>query len=299
MEIRSASKEEVAEFLLLWAASEGWNPGKHDAQFHDIDKTGFLLGIESGEAVGAISAVMTPAVVGGAPFGYIGFFIVKPEHRTKGRGKKLFDAALSHLASCSAIGLDAVLEQVPRYSKNGFSPYHTNIRFSGAAVPCVPSDPGVCTDVPFEAIVAYDAPFFPGKREAFTAGWWSHPAHVSRAILDESGEVRGYGVVRPSQAGWRIGPLFADSPVDAARLLASLRGAVPAGDNICIDVPASNPAALALAEGAGMVKYFEVNPPSSTLNPNPRTLQGYLAHKKQPPPIGPPYDPRYSPTPGS
>ena len=27
--------------------------------------------------------------------------------------------------------------------------------------------------------------------------------------------------------------------------------------------------------------------------------QGYLAHKKLPPPLGPPYDPRYSPTVGS
>ena len=138
--------------------------------------------------------------------------------RAQGRGKQLFDAALSHLASCSTIGLDAVLAQVPRYSKNGFIPCHANIRFRGAAVPCVPSDPAVRTDVPFEAIVAYDAPFYPGMREAFTAGWWSHPAHVRRAILGQGGEVRGYGVVRPSQAGWRIGPLFADSPADAALL---------------------------------------------------------------------------------
>ena len=27
----------------------------------------------------------------------------------------------------------------------------------------------------------------------------------------------------------------------------------------------------------------------------PPPLQGYLAHKKQPLPLGPPYDPRYSP----
>ena len=29
------------------------------------------------------------------------------------------------------------------------------------------------------------------------------------------------------------------------------------------------------------------------------TLQGYLARKKQPSPLGPPYDPKYSPTVGS
>jgi hypothetical protein len=31
----------------------------------------------------------------------------------------------------------------------------------------------------------------------------------------------------------------------------------------------------------------------------PINIQGYPAHKKQPPPLGPPYDPRYSPTGGS
>ena len=30
-----------------------------------------------------------------------------------------------------------------------------------------------------------------------------------------------------------------------------------------------------------------------------RDLQGNLAHARQPPPLGPPYDPRYSPTVGS
>ena len=34
-------------------------------------------------------------------------------------------------------------------------------------------------------------------------------------------------------------------------------------------------------------------------SPRPDSMQGYLAHKKQPPPLGPPYDPRYSPTVGS
>ena len=59
-------------------------------------------------------------------------------------------------------------------------------------------------------------------------------------------------------------------PLSLCRL-ASLRGAVPVGDDICIDVPASNPAALALAEDAGMVKVFEVSPRLSTLHPELRT----------------------------
>ncbi|KAJ1495237.1 acyl-CoA N-acyltransferase [Baffinella frigidus] len=184
-------------------------------------KRGFyLVGIENGEVVGAVSAVMTPGTAGGPPFGFIGFFIVKLEHRKKGLGKQLFDAALSRLSPCSTIGLDAVLAQAPRYASLGFVARHANVRFSCAATPSVPADPGVLTNAPPEAIVAYDAPFYPGERFAFAAGWWSHPAHFSRAILGARGEVQGYGVVCPSEAGWRIGPLFADAPTDAARLYA-------------------------------------------------------------------------------
>ena len=35
-----------------------------------------------------------------------------------------------------------------------------------------------------------------------------------------------------------------------------------------------------------------------TLNSNPEPWQGYLAHKKTPTPLGPPYDPRHMPTVG-
>ena len=94
-------------------------------------------------------------------------------------------------------------------------------------------------------------------------------------------------------------------PLSLCRL-AGLRGAVPAGDDICIDVPASNPAALALAEDAGMVKVFEVSPRLSTLHPElrtknfkPQTLQRYLPHKKTPTPLGTPQDARHMPTVGS
>ena len=40
-------------------------------------------------------------------------------------------------------------------------------------------------------------------------------------------------------------------------------------------------------------------PRPSTPNPRPQTLQGYLAYKKTPTPLGPPQDPRHRPTAGS
>jgi hypothetical protein len=69
--------------------------------------------------------------------------------------------------------------------------------------------------------------------------------------------VNGYGVIRPSQNGWRIGPLFADSAAVAGSLLEALCGSVNAGDDIFMDVPGCNEAACALAEARGVEKLFQ------------------------------------------
>lgn len=55
--------------------------------------------------------------------GFIGLFIVKPEHRKKGYGSKIFNHAMEYLGNRN-IGLDGVLKQVHYYEKNGFKSYH-------------------------------------------------------------------------------------------------------------------------------------------------------------------------------
>ena len=44
---------------------------------------------------------------------------------------------------------------------------------------------------------------------------------------------------------------------------------------------------------------FQLTPHGENFGAPPLPLQGYLAHKEQSPPLGPPYDPRYSLTVGS
>ena len=60
-----------------WAAREGWNPGLDDADaFFAADPGGFLQAEQNGEVVATISAVKY-----GTDFGFIGFYIVKPDLR--------------------------------------------------------------------------------------------------------------------------------------------------------------------------------------------------------------------------
>ena len=81
---RPMRRDEV-DLLVDWAAREGWNPGLHDAGlFWATDPDAFLAAEVDGELIGggAITAY-------GDAFGFMGFFIVRPEHRRKGLGDAL------------------------------------------------------------------------------------------------------------------------------------------------------------------------------------------------------------------
>src|SRR3989344_1657368 len=106
-----------------WAAKEGWNPGLYDADaFYTTDPNGFFMGYLNDEPVASISVVSY-----GNGFGFLGFYIVKPEHRGKGYGIKVWNEALKYLSSHN-VGLDGVVAQQENYKKSGFKLAYRNIR---------------------------------------------------------------------------------------------------------------------------------------------------------------------------
>lgn len=83
-------KRSEMDLAIAWAASEGWNPGKYDAKsIYQTDESGFLLGELNGEPVGCISAVAYDA-----HFGFLSFYIVKPQFRGQGLGIKIWKTAM-------------------------------------------------------------------------------------------------------------------------------------------------------------------------------------------------------------
>lgn len=241
------------DLAIEWAAKEGWNPGLHDVDsFHAADPEGFLVGLLGDEPVATISAVKY-----GETFGFLGFYIVRPEYRGQGYGIHIWNAAMARLKG-RVIGLDGVVAQQENYRKSGFYLAYRNIRYQGLGGGKPAAD---ATIVPlatrtFAEIEAYDQPFFPAGRTAFLRQWINPPQGVALGILRQD-QLAGYGVVRACRSGFKIGPLFADSPAEAEALFLTLKAQVPPTVPIYLDTPEVNPAAVAMAERHGMTVVFE------------------------------------------
>ena len=251
--LRTMHRDEV-QLAIDWAAQEGWNPGLHDAQcFHAADPDGFLIAEVDGHPVGCISAVSYAG-----RFGFIGLYIVAPAWRGQGVGLRLWNAAMAQLSG-QVVGLDGVPAQQANYRRSGFMLAWNNARMAGTAKPnrdAIPSPIVRLADVDFAALCRKDRSVFPAPRDAFLHAWTTMPDSSGLAWV-ESGELKGWGVVRQCRQGHKIGPLVADTPAIASALYAALCDAVPAGDAVFLDMPMPNTNAIALAEANGMSSVFE------------------------------------------
>lgn len=250
IEIRAMTPAEL-DLAVEWAAREGWNPGLDDAAcFAAEDPGGFLMAFVDGEPAATISVVNY-----GPSFGFLGFYICRPDLRGRGIGWRLWQAGMARHGD-RVIGLDGVVDQQDNYRKSGFVLAHRNIRHSGIPRLEAPDDPRLVRIGPelAEAVVAYDRPFFPAPREGFLRCWLGG-TRTGWALV-EDGRVTGYGVIRPSCDGAKIGPLFADDPGRADLLFRRLAASMP-GVAVALDTPEPNAEAVALAVRHGLAPSFE------------------------------------------
>lgn len=243
------SADDVA-MSVEWAAAEGWNPGRHDPPcFREADPAGFFVGVWRGEPVACIATVAYDE-----HFGFLGLYIVKPGYRGQGFGMRIWQHGMRYLGDRN-IGLDGVVAQQANYRKSGFRLAYRNIRYQGHVSGIGCAQVVAAAGVPFEQLLAYDRQCFPAARERFVSAWIAQPDAVALAAVD-AGRVAGYGVVRRCNTGCKIGPLFADDADVATGLFRALAARMP-GEVVVLDVPETNPAAVALAERHGMTSVFE------------------------------------------
>lgn len=240
------------KMVMKWAAQEGWNPGKYDHHsYYSMDPKGHFLLLVDNKPVGAISIVMYSQW-----FAFIGLFIVLPEHRSQGYGKKLWEHAMNYISETNTCGLYAVPQQVSRYQQSGFKEYYSNARWTRVS----PEKPEDVTDLISETkdpstilkkLCKYDGKVFGHDRKRFLKRMLELPQTCGFVSFNSVGKVNAYGIVRPCREGFRIGPLYAENFQSAQSICRILFAYVP-GAKIIFDIPSTN------AFGNMFAEYFDL-----------------------------------------
>jgi len=259
------------QILLKWAEEEGWNPGPNDADvFWATDPDGFYGYYYQGELIGGGSIVSY-----NKEFGFMGFFIVRPEYRSKGIGRKLWyqrrDTLLSRLNKDASIGMDGVVDMQAFYQKGGFEIAYRDIRYEKMGM-LFDLDQNIypIDEEDISTILAYDKECFGFSRPQFLVPWLQLPGNKTFKYV-EDGELKGFAIVRKAYVGYKVCPLFADNDSIAEELYKACLNSV-VGEPLYLDIPFINQGARALVKKYVANYVFECarmyygNPPDIELN---------------------------------
>lgn len=251
-QIRRASRADL-DIMIEWAAEEGWNPGLGDAgPFWAADPEGYWVADGEGAPVAAISLARY-----NESFGFLGFFITRPDHRGRGIGRQLWQQAMS-VADRRIVGLDGVVAQQENYSRSGFVYAHANIRYGGIIDVVEPPGADLLEVAPVHMplLIDYDRRIVPTRREVFLREWLKASDGRRSILLLRDGAVAAYGTIRACRNGFKIGPLFSDTETGADLVFRKLAAGVN-GSEVYLDIPEPNASAKALCDRYNLKPVFE------------------------------------------
>lgn len=262
--VRKMTRKEL-DLAIEWAEKEGWNPGLYDAEaFYAADPQGYYIGLLNDEPIGVVSAISYDD-----NYGFVGFYIIKPEYRGKRYGLILLNTAMQHLEGKN-VGTDGVLNKQKTYSNLFDMKFaYKNVRYESIAKASSHNTVDLKT-IPFKDILAYDTMMFPAKREGFLKEWIKQPESYSLATTNNE-QLTGFGVIRKCFKGYKIGPIFADNKDYALDIFNGLISNIE-GEPFYFDAPEANPEAIKIAEDYNMKVVFGTarmylkEPPNIPLN---------------------------------
>ena len=243
-DFRKLTLDQVRE-LVSWAETEGWNPGLEDAElFYLADPDGFYGYFKEEELIGGGSLVSYDG-----EFGFMGLYIMKPEYRSQGIGRSLWNqrknTLIKRLNSNAAIGMDGVVAMQSFYHKGGFALSFIDVRHENIGKEYARlAEISVVTASDLPEVLALDKHCFGFDRSTFMKAWVLQTGGQSFQYKKE-GKLLGFATIRKVVVGYKIGPLFAQTYAAATALYeACLTAAI--GEKVYLDIPLSNPHALAL-----------------------------------------------------
>lgn len=257
--------------LLSCAKAEGWNPGEEDAKaFWNTDPDGYY-GFYLKEELIAGGAIISY----NQEFGFMGLFIVHPNYRGHGIGKKLWylrrDLLLQRLKQGAPIGMDGVVAMQPFYEKGGFTIAFKDVRYERKGEQLsVSENVSAIHTKDFEELLKYDMTCFGFKRETFLKNWLAlDQSHAYKFTKNHI--LKGFAVIRKVNVGYKIGPLFADNTAVAEELYRVCLNSTK-GKLVYLDIPLVNKSAVELVKKYDAKYAFECarmyygNPPKVNMD---------------------------------
>ena len=247
-----------AEQIFALASGEGWNPGEDDLKCAWACDPEAFIALRYRDKMIAGGSIFRHS----PSFGFMGLFIVEEAYRGLGLGRRLWHERLkrlrSRLAPDAVIGMDGVFAMESFYAAGGFEPAYETVRYQGVA--CGTISKTSSAQIPIHATVSndillnYDRNRTAHDRGTLLASWLSQP-QIMRAATFQEGVLVGFGLARPAETGFKIGPLVADNAQIAQGLLADLIERLD-GAQVQIDVPTPNQDGVALAKSFGLEASF-------------------------------------------
>ncbi|MBK5273367.1 MAG: GNAT family N-acetyltransferase [Bacteroidia bacterium] len=242
--------------LVKMAEDEGWNPGAYDADvFWATDPDGFYGYYYNGDLIAGGSIVSYDNL-----FGFMGFFIVKPDYRSHGIGRRLWyqrrDTLLSRLNKGASIGMDGVVAMQPFYKKGEFEIAFRDERHEKIGMSFnIDNNISAITEQDIESILTYDKLCFGFPRPQFIKPWLKMPSVKTFKYIDKD-KLKGFAIIRKAKKGYKVCPLFADNAAIADELYkACLNSAI--GEPVYIDIPVINSAAMSFTKKYNTTYIFE------------------------------------------
>ena len=242
--------------LVEWAEDEGWNPGPNDAEIYwATDSDGYYGYFHNYKLIAGGSIVSY-----NKQFGFMGFFIVKPEYRSLGIGRKLWyqrrDTLLSRLNDDASVGMDGVIAMQPFYKKGGFEIAFRDERHEKIGEEfIIDQNISLIIKDDFDSILEYDKQCFGFSRPQFLLPWLKQP-EVKTFKYSNNGKLEGFAIIRKANKGYKICPLFADNSTIAEELYKACLNSV-VGEPLYLDIPVINSDAVAITQKYNTTYVFE------------------------------------------
>jgi GNAT superfamily N-acetyltransferase len=267
--IRVMQPDDVA-FADAIRALAGWNQTLADWQrFLTCEPGGCFVAEFNGAPAGTATCTCY-----GTELGWIGMLLVHPDQRRRGIGAALMRHCLAYLEErgVGCIKLDATPLGQPLYEQLGFAPELSLTRWEAQVLRAVTvpamDDTAPCSTADWEEVLALDERAFGWPRRDMLAAvaWQCCQVIVCRAV---SGSRFGYGMLRQGSRASYLGPVAADEPAIASRIVLRLLSHLPPEkEAVFWDVLDQNGPATALAQSLGftpqrhLVRMFRGSHPS-------------------------------------